>query len=546
MALISKNRTRIRSVLLVTNVVVALLPLFGLAGARFYENELIRRTEAGLTGQGVFIAETYRAALAAEVAEVHGDGADAFLRDFGRPADPRWLEDESPDDPLRPVAPQLSRVSSAILPPAPEPTAGAAADSFSVAAGHFVGPVLWSGKNVTLAGIRVLDFNGVEVAQTRGESTGQSFMAWSEVPRALEGRIITQLRERISDEPRPALSSWSRRARVRVFAAIPVIDYDRGRVYGVVVLSRTPMSLEEGLYRNRGRLFVIGGGLFLLVLALSWFTSRTIARPLQALVEQTELIKAGDPRGSQTLEHAGTYEVAQLSAALSAMARELSDREDYIRTFATSVSHEFKTPLTAMRGASELLHDHWHEMTDDERERFLEVVSGETNRLDKLVRRLLELARADVVRPGGETVDASEVMQSVVTRDARAGRVTSYEASGQCLVAVAEEVLDTVLSTLLTNAFQHGGDNVSSSVQRVGDEAIIRVSDDGAGISDSNADRVFEQFFTTDREGGGTGVGLAIVRRLCDAHGGGVELLREPQLTTFEVRLPLVTPSGNS
>ncbi len=546
MSFLSKKPSRIRSVLLATNVLVALLPLFGLAGARFYENELIRRTEAGLIGQGVFIAESYRAVLADEIRTAHGADAEAFLRDFGRPADPRWLEDESPDDPLRPVAPQLSRVRSEILPPAPEPSSGAAVDSFSAAAGRFVGPVLWSGKNVTLAGIRVLDFNGIEVAQTRGESTGQNFMAWSEVPRALEGRIITQLRERISDEPRPALSSWSRRARVRVFAAIPVIDYDRGRVYGVVVLSRTPMSLEEGLYRNRGRLFVIGGGLLLFVLALSWFTSRTIARPMQELVEQTELIKAGDPKGAEALEHAGTFEVAQLSAALGEMARELSDREDYIRTFATSVSHEFKTPLTAMRGASELLHDHWYDMTDDERERFLEVMSGETDRLDKLVRRLLELARADVARPGGDTVDATEVMRSIVARDALAGNRVEFEPSGPCLVAVAEEVLDTVLSTLLTNSFQHGGDNISASVRAVDSEVVIRVSDDGAGISDSNAERVFEQFFTTDREGGGTGVGLAIVRRLCDAHSGGVALLREPRLTTFEVRLPLVNSPGDT
>ena len=59
-------------------------------------------------------------------------------------------------------------------------------------------------------------------------------------------------------------------------------------------------------------------------------------------------------------------------------------------------------------------------------------------------------------------------------------------------------------------------------------------------ISDANAERVFEQFFTTDREGGGTGLGLPIVRRLCQAHGGDIELIREPGLTVFEVRLPSV------
>ena len=534
----ARTPARIRSVLFVTNFVVALLPLFGLAGARFYENELIRRTEASLVGQGVFIAESYRARLEEEARDVHGDAADAFLRDFGRAATPEALADESPDDPLRPVAPQLSRVRGQILPPAPDAVRGAPPDPISLAAGEFIGPVLWSGKNVTLAGIRVLDWNGTEVAQTRGPSTGESFLAWDEVPRALDGRVVTQLRERISDEPMPPLSSWSRRARVRVFAAVPVVDYERGRVYGVVVLSRTPVSLEEGLYHNRGRLLTIGLGLLLLVIALSWFTSRTIARPLQELVVQTERIKAGDAEGSRPLDHAGTFEVSRLSEALFEMARELREREAYIRTFATSVSHEFKTPLTAMRGASELLEDHWTDMSDDERTRFLEVISTETDRLDRLVRRLLELARADVVRPAGERCDVDALVAAVVQREARAGRSPKVSSVGDLRVAMAEEVLDTVVSTLLTNAVQHGGPNVAIALQKDGDEVVIAVSDDGASISDANAERVFEQFFTTDRSGGGTGVGLAIVRRLCEAHGGTVTLFRDAAETKFEVRLP--------
>lgn len=528
---------RIRSVLLVTHLVILALPLAGLVGMRFYETELIRRTETELYAQGAFITEAYRQAVL-ETLRLDAPGVpdDALAAEFGRPAAPRWLEEPDPESELRPITPTLSR-GGRILPPAPEPAPGGLVDPVSRAAGDYITPILVAGKNVTLAGIRVLDFNGTEVANTRGDASGPSLLGWEEVPRALDGEVVSVLRQRISDEPRPSLSSPSRRTRVRVFVAMPILHGDR--VLGAVVLSRTPLSLAKGLYNNRRPLGIAGFVLLSVVMLLSRFSSRTIARPMDRLVEQTRRIARGDEAAAEPLEKPGTFEADQLSRAMARMARELGEREQYIRTFATSVSHEFKTPLTAVRGAVELLHDHWETMSDDERERFLDVIGSETERLERLVRRVLELARADVARPGDERADAVAVARAVAGRERTAdARIRVATPERACGVAIDPDTLDTLLSALVANAVQHGGDDVALEVRSVGGTVEFVVSDDGAGVSEANRGRIFESFFTTDREGGGTGVGLAIVRSLCDSHGGSVDYERVDGRSRFVVRLP--------
>ena len=535
----ARRPLQIRNVLLVTNLVVLALPLLGLFGMRFYETELIRRTETELYAQGAFITAAYRAAVRAELQVAYpGTPVETALDGFGRRAADEWLVEEFPDDELRPIPATLTRRRDRVAPPAPPPGAPGRVDPVSRAAGLYVTPILLEGKNITLAGIRVVDFNGNEVANTRGDREGVSLLSWDEVPRALQGEVVSQLRERRSDEPPPSLTSRSRGTRVRVFVAMPILAGDR--VLGAVVLSRTPISLSQALYNNRWPFAAAAGALLVVVLALSWFTSRTIARPISALVGEADRIRRGET--PTALARPGTAEADRLSAALVRMAGELRDREEYIRTFAKSVSHEFKTPLTSMRGSIELLQDHWDSMSEEERGRFLDLIESERNRLERLVSRLLDLARADVVRPGDDHCDAVTVASEVVSHHADLGKQIALSADREhCPVAMDAAVLDTVVSALVTNAIQHGGPDVR--IEITGDDPVcISVSDDGAGISDANAARVFEEFFTTDRAGGGTGVGLAIVKTLCESHGGSVRLERDGGRTRFAVQLPGAEP----
>ena len=436
---------------------------------------------------------------------------------------------------------------------------GPTPDAVSAAAGRFVRPILLRGKNITLAGIRVVDYRGTEVANTRGDTTHVSLLGWEEVATALTGRTVAQLRQRLSDEPAPSLSSRSRRTRVRVFVAMPVLDGER--VLGAVVLSRTPVSLLRALHGNRRPLAIAGVALVLVVISLALFTSVTIARPIGELVAQTRAVRGGDLAAARSLERPGTREVEELSAAMAAMAASLADREGYIRTFATGVSHEFKTPLTSIRGAIELLEDHLDTMSADERARFIGVVASETDRLERLVSNLLELARADVLRPGDAVADVAEVCARVVVRHGDRGRAVKLfgpdgeipAGGGSCpdardpiggaRIRMVPEALDTVLSNLVDNAVQHGGADVEVAVRWGRDDGrvIIDVDDAGPGVSEANAPRVFDSFFTTDRAGGGTGVGLAIVRSLARAHGGDVALVSTGGPTRFRVTLPEVT-----
>jgi signal transduction histidine kinase len=233
-----------------------------------------------------------------------------------------------------------------------------------------------------------------------------------------------------------------------------------------------------------------------------------------------------------------TREARSLSDSIVVLARTLQMRADYVRELALSISHELKTPLTGIRGSTELLRDHLEEMSAEERARFLSNILGDTARLERLVRRILELARADALLPSGE--EACDVVAATRAMAAGKGRELSVDCASATLPAAIDcESLDIALSNLVENAFQHGGPAASVRIAARGEagSVIIDVSDDGRGISPANVERVFERFFTTARETGGTGLGLAIVRQRIAAFGGDISLLPARRGAAFRIRL---------
>jgi signal transduction histidine kinase len=522
-------RPRIRTVLLIVNLAILALPVVGIAGLRLYENELIRGTEAQLLLQGALVREMFLL----EYREAAGAGG--------------AVDSPPPADPLREaLVPTLDIRFDAPLPPAaPAEVATAAADPAAAAAGRGIQTSLRSAARASLVGIRVTDAKGVVIAST-GSELGLSLAARDEVAGALVGTTASLLRKRSPDGPQPALASISRGQRYRVFVALPIRD--GARVVGAVVLSRTPLDISKALWLNRKPIVVGGLAVVVVVMLVTMLTSSTISRPLQALVEQARRVVRGDrgavaaPRGPRTRE------VAQLWEAVEEMARTLEERADYIRAFASHVSHEFKTPLTTLRGSLELLRDHLDTMSPEERARFLGNAKDAAARLDRLVRRLLELARADVAAPGDDRAELGPVIDAVVERYARAGTsVTPTVERHTGAVAMSSEILDEILTNLIDNARQHGGDRVSVRIgaYRVPGSAptkiTLLVEDDGAGVSEANLSRIFTPFFTTARERGGSGLGLSIVRSLVQAHGGSIEHVPGRGGAAFRVTIPAAT-----
>lgn len=499
-------RPRLRTVLMAVSLLVLLLPLAGVAAVRQYENELVRSTEAQLLAQGVLVREL-------------------LLEDMG----------EVPASEVDVLEPSVDLGRDDILPRPPVGTAPPReADPALVAAGAVVEPRLRSAVRQTLTGVRIVDRNGIVVA-TSGTEGGLSLAEREEVREALAGRRASVLRERISDQPVPPLESLSRGQRYRVFVALPIEAH--GEVVGAVVLSRTPLDIRKALWARRGPLTVAAGAILVVAMVVTLVTALFVGRPVRLLIGQARRAASGERGAVREIRGAGTREMRELSRALAEMARTIEQREEYIRTFASHVSHEFKTPLTTIRGAVELLRD--ADASDPaERESLLRSAQAATERLQRLVDGLLALARAESGRSGAESADVRRHVDQLVARFRDSGFpvTTSFEGAGACNAGISGEALDAVLSGLLENSRTHGASRARVEV-RTGSKVVVEVSDDGPGISDANAGRIFDPFFTTARDRGGTGLGLSIARALVESQGGTVEFLRQRAGAAFRVTL---------
>jgi signal transduction histidine kinase len=536
---------RLRTVLLIINIGIILLPLGGIGVLRLYEGELIRRTETELIAQGVLIAAAYRQELARASSSLHaGHPATKAIHNYGLPVTMPLNKNADSSRKYNPITPRLGISGEHILPPPPvAATPAAPADPLALEAAKAINPLLQASKELTLVGIRVLDYRGTVVASTGGE-IGLSMFNRQEVTRSLAGEYTSLLRRRVSDEPPPALVSISRGTLKRVFVGMPVVNGNR--VEGVVLLSRTPLDIRKAFYNERDQLLLAAAVLFGVVLLVTLLTSLMINRPLKALVRQAERIVRGERSLALPPQPAGIHEIEQLSRSVAAMAESLEDRADYIRTFAANVSHEFKTPLAAIRGAVEIIGDHIQEMTSEERQRFLKLIADDTERLDRLVRRLLDLARADTSGPGNEQTAAAETLARLAERY-RNDNIRIDIAGVEALppVHMAPEAFESIITNLVENSRQHGGDDVAIrvSVEQVaaseGKYLQMDFRDNGPGIPAGNREKVFRPFFTTARDKGGSGLGLSIVRSLLAAHGGTISLEPGDEGAWFRVLLPM-------
>lgn len=529
-------KPRLGTILLIINLGILLLPLGGISVLRLYESELVRRTESELISQGSLIGAAYREELLRIAAENSGT---ATVTSYGIPAKTRPSRSD-PSEKYHPITARLNLPDEKIHPPAPAAVAAdTSIDPVALEAGSRVSAIMRSSTDNTLVGVRVVDLNGTVVATT-GEEHNLSLLSREEVRRALNGEYVSLLRERLDRD-----SSVRRGSLVRVFVGMPIIH--EGRVLGAVILSRTPLDLGKALYLVRGQLGVAAAVLLGLVVVITILTSVMVNRPLRALVREAEDVRHGAKREARAAGKSGIREIAQLSDAISAMARTLEERADYIRTFAANVSHEFKTPLTSLRGTVELLHDHLQEMSEEERERFLTIIARDAERMERLVRRLLDLARADTLTVGEERTDPAGTLQALAARYGDDGvKVVVHCDVETPWVKMGQEAFESVVSNLVENARQHGGEGVQVEIRGRSCEDPdghlfeMAVHDNGPGISAGNREKVFRPFFTTARKTGGSGLGLSIVQTLLGAHGGTISLEESEKGALFRVRVPAI------
>jgi signal transduction histidine kinase len=507
------------------SVVVLVLPVGGVYFLRIYENELVKQTELELISQAAVISALYKR-------EIETLAAGQARNNYGTQIAPAPVV----DDYYKPYKAVLNLSASPILPrPQEAQKTDARADPVAIEVGSRLSPILLEAQRTTLSGVRVLDDQGIVVGGRA--DIGLSFAHLEEVRRARSGHYASSIRERVIHRPTRAFASISRGTGIRVFVAFPVLNHDR--LLGVVLLSRTPQSILEHLYDQKEKILVLVAVVACFAVAIAAFTSYTVARPLHALIEQTRRFASGESRVIEPLKRPITEEVSRLSESFTEMARSLEYRAEYIRNFVTHVSHEFKTPLTGIQGAIELLQEHMDEMSLKKRSRFLNNIGQDAERLKRLVDRLLEMARADVSEPTGGKTEIAPIIVKLRERYKSQDLEITSAGANDAAVAIPPEILETVLVNLLDNSRQNGAGCVDITLNRAADLWSLTVADDGKGITAANASKIFAPFFTTRRDDGGTGLGLGIVRSLLKAYGGEISLESSATGAKFRVTVPM-------
>src|SRR3954471_1867516 len=378
-----------------------------------------------------------------------------------------------------------------------------------------------------------------------------------------DGRIVANRDEPLADDLRMAarglLDGSAARGREPRIEGPPVVMTPiqvGGALRGMVVLP--PRAQGSPVVRDVGRLLSLPGTL-LLIAATIVATAVIFAparRRLQALEAATERLGRGalSARAPET----GGDEIAHVARSFNRMAGGLAARDEALRVLdrlrrqmLADVSHELKTPLTAMRGYLETLRMPHVDLDAPTRERYFQTLERETHRLDRIVQDLVDLARLE---HGFGILDVrvfalERLFAHVVERheqDARARRITMR-------VRIAPEAdqivgdpdrLEQVVENLVANALRHtpAGGAIEMCGRVDGGSVVLTVADSGTGIDAAHLAHVFERFYKAAEartsDGTGSGLGLSIAKAIVERHHGTIAVTSAPGGTTFTIVLP--------
>ena len=324
------------------------------------------------------------------------------------------------------------------------------------------------------------------------------------------------------------------------YLAVPLTS---GETIGGVFVAA--IALEEQL-AGVDRVIRVGalvlGSILLISSAVAWVAAGEVLRPLRLLSQTARSISESDLTGRIPVE--SDDEIAVLAETFNEMLDRLEDAFATQRRFADDAGHELRTPITVIRGQLELLGN-----DPVEREETIRMVTGELDRMSRIVEDLLILAKAeqpDFIRV--HPIDLAEfVDEMAVKASALSPRPVLVAARDHAVVHGDRERLTQAVMNLARNAVEHTPETAEVALGARANETWTRiwVSDNGPGIPESDRKRLFERFArgqVGQRRTGGAGLGLSIVKSIAEGHGGTVEVESGSGGTTFTVIIPTDGP----
>ncbi len=363
-------------------------------------------------------------------------------------------------------------------------------------------------------GLVIFDSNG-------GQAEGQDYSQRNDVYLTLRGKYGARSTRQ---DPKDSTSSV-------LFVAAPIMNGES--IAGVLTVSKPQKSIATFMAETRRKIFALGAIAASVVVVVGAILSAWITRPIERLTAYARAVRDGR---RLPLPRLGRSEIASLGEAFEEM-RDALDGRKYIENYVQTLTHEIKSPVAAIRGAAELLHEN---MATEERAKFLGNIEAETMRIQEIVDRLLLLSAVEAKKAldDQKRVDLRAVVErtvaSMLAQAAAKNIRLATEFSGETFTVWADEfLLEKAILNLLQNAvaFAPVDGAVNVHLECGSQSCRVRVQDNGPGIPEFAQLRIFERFFSLPRPDTGkksSGLGLAFVREVASLHRGSIELVNAP------------------
>lgn len=394
-------------------------------------------------------------------------------------------------------------------------------------------------KNTLDHRIYLTDERGVVIFDSSGQDTGQDYSRWNDVYLTLRGQYGARTTRMNPDDERTSV----------MYVAAPIRDGER--IVGVLTVAKPGASVQPYVDRSEAELRRVAALLVAVSLAVGLAFSWSLARSIGQLAAYARAAAAGQRTAAPK---SGGPELQALANAVETMRNQLEGR-DYVERYVHTLTHEMKSPLSAIAGAAELLQN---DLPASQRERFAALAGSEAERLRQLVERLLALATVEQRRELQEqrpvwirqTVEELLASRSpAITR-----KIFSIENSVAAKAAFLGEpfLIVQAIGNLIDNAldFTPAQGRVTIAVEPVGQAWRLMVSNTGSTIPDYARERLFDRFYSLPRPDTGrksTGLGLAFVKEVAQLHGGTITVENQtgPDGAIIGVVARLVLPASD-
>lgn len=330
----------------------------------------------------------------------------------------------------------------------------------------------------------------------------------------------------------------------------PLIN--EGVISSALYVMASTKQMEQSLSNVRDVLLFSGLGAFFLAIGMTWFLAQLLSRPLLQMQQATRRIARGELE--TRLQIKSWDELGSLAEAINDLAVDLQRYRDTRQELFSNISHDLRTPITYLEGYSRVVRDHLYE-TEEEKERYVEIIHQEAIRLQHLVDDMFDLATMEegritlVEEELNLTTLVDQAVQKIELKAKEKSLSLSFQSAGTVsLVHADPKRMEQIILNLLGNAIRYTekGD-IHVTLLYTAESVILSVEDTGIGIPQEDLPYIFERFYRVEksraRKYGGTGLGLSIVKKLVELQGGTIGVTSKlGNGTRFEVHLPLNRP----